>query len=49
MHLSNRTLNRKVVFDLYCKDETGERFLVEIEKTKQIFLKIEVFIMPLSQ
>lgn len=32
-------LNRKAVFDLYCVNETGERFIVELQKTKQKFFK----------
>lgn len=28
-------LNRKAIFDLYCTNERGERFIVELQKTKQ--------------
>jgi len=31
--------SRKAVFDLYCENEKGEKFIVEIQKTKQQFLK----------
>ncbi len=32
-------LDRKAVFDLYCIGESGERFIVEIQKAKQNFFK----------
>lgn len=32
-------LDRKAVFDLYCVSESGERFLVEIQKAKQNYFK----------
>jgi len=32
-------LNRKAIFDLYCTNEKGERFIVELQKTKQKFFK----------
>ncbi|HBX53785.1 MAG: hypothetical protein A2275_07275 [Bacteroidetes bacterium RIFOXYA12_FULL_35_11] len=31
--------SRKAVFDLYCENEKGEKFIVEIQKTKQKFFK----------
>lgn len=31
--------DRKAVFDLYCENERGEKFLVELQKTKQKFFK----------
>jgi len=30
---------RKAVFDLYCENEKGEKFIVELQKTKQAFFK----------
>lgn len=30
---------RKAVFDIYCENERGEKFLVEMQKTKQTFFK----------
>ena len=30
---------RKAVFDLYCENEQGEKFIVELQKTKQKFFK----------
>jgi len=32
-------LDRKVVFDLYCENERGEKFTVELQKAKQAFFK----------
>ncbi len=32
-------LNRKAIFDLYCTNEKGEKFIVELQKTKQKFFK----------
>ena len=39
-------LDRKAIFDLYCKNEKGEKFIVELQKTKQNFLRTELFITP---
>ena len=30
---------RRAIFDLYCENETGEKFIVELQKTKQKFFK----------
>ncbi len=38
-HLGNTETNRKAVFDLYCTNERGEKFIVELQKTKQKFFK----------
>lgn len=32
-------IDRKAVFDLYCENDKGEKFIVEIQKTKQKFFK----------
>ncbi len=32
-------LDRKAIFDLYCIGESGERFIVEVQKAKQNFFK----------
>ncbi|MDX5348233.1 MAG: Rpn family recombination-promoting nuclease/putative transposase [Hymenobacteraceae bacterium] len=32
-------LDRKAIFDLYCENERGEKFIVELQKTKQNFFK----------
>ncbi len=31
--------SRKAIFDLYCENERGEKFIVEMQKTKQKFFK----------
>lgn len=35
----DQDLNRRAIFDLYCTNERGERFIVELQKTKQNFFK----------
>ena len=32
-------LNKKPIFDLYCTNEKGERFIVELQRTRQNFFK----------
>ncbi len=32
-------LDRKVIYDLYCENEEGEKFIVELQKAKQSFFK----------
>jgi len=32
-------VDRKAIFDLYCENEKGEKFIVELQKTKQSFFK----------
>ncbi len=32
-------VDRKAIFDLYCENENGEKFIVELQKTKQNFFK----------
>ena len=31
--------DRKAIFDIYCENEKGEKFIVELQKTKQNFFK----------
>ena len=38
-HLGTGELDRKAIFDLYCENERGEKFIVELQKTKQNFFK----------
>ena len=38
-HLGAVELNRRAIFDLYCTNERGEKFIVELQKTKQKFFK----------
>lgn len=37
--LGNAEVDRKAIFDLYCISESGERFIVEMQKAKQNFFK----------
>jgi len=37
--LGNNELDRKAIFDLYCIGQTGERFIVEVQKAKQNYFK----------
>lgn len=32
-------MDRKAIFDIYCENERGEKFIVELQKTKQNFFK----------
>jgi predicted transposase/invertase (TIGR01784 family) len=38
-HLGSGDVDRKAIFDLFCENEKGEKFIVEIQKTKQKFFK----------
>ena len=38
-NLGNTAIDRKAIFDIYCQAESGERFIVEIQKAKQNFFK----------
>lgn len=38
-HLGTTETDRKAIFDLYCENEKGEKFIVELQKTKQNFFK----------
>jgi len=38
-HLGQTGLDRNVVFDLFCENEKGEKFTVELQKAKQSFFK----------
>jgi predicted transposase/invertase (TIGR01784 family) len=37
--LPSSEYDRKAIFDLYCESETGERFIVELQRAKQNFFK----------
>ncbi len=37
--LGSRELDRRAIFDLYCENEKGEKFIVELQKSKQNFFK----------
>ncbi|MET3047314.1 Rpn family recombination-promoting nuclease/putative transposase, partial [Flavobacterium covae] len=32
-------LDRKAIYDIYCQNEKGEKFIVELQKAKQNFFK----------
>ena len=38
-HFGATDVDRKAIFDLYCENERGEKFIVELQKTKQNFFK----------
>lgn len=38
-HLGTTEVDRKAIFDLYCENEKGEKFIVELQKSKQNFFK----------
>jgi predicted transposase/invertase (TIGR01784 family) len=38
-HLGTSEVDRKAIFDLYCENAKGEKFIVELQKTKQNFFK----------
>jgi len=38
-NLGTGEVDRRAVFDLYCTSENGEKFIVELQKTKQKFFK----------
>lgn len=40
-NLGTGKLDRKASFDLYCENEKGEKFIVELQKTKQNFFSIK--------
>lgn len=37
--MGDRELDRRAVFDVYCRNSQGERFLVEMQKGEQEFFK----------
>lgn len=38
-HLGSSDLDRRAIFDLYCENEKGEKFIVELQKSRQNFFK----------
>jgi len=38
-HLGITEMDRRAIFDLYCENEKGEKFIVELQKSKQYFFK----------
>lgn len=37
--MPENVLERKAIFDIFCESETGEKFIVEVQKAKQNFFK----------
>ncbi|MCW5213031.1 PD-(D/E)XK nuclease family transposase [Desulfobulbus sp. TB] len=37
--LGDTDLDRKAIFDLYCENDRGKKFIVELQKSKQNFSK----------
>jgi hypothetical protein len=48
-NLSTTELNRKAIFDLYCTNERGEKFIVELQKPSKNFSRTGQSIIRLSQ
>lgn len=38
-HLGHNAAERKAVFDVYCENEKGEKFLIEMQKAEQEYFK----------
>jgi predicted transposase/invertase (TIGR01784 family) len=38
-HLGSSPLDRRAIFDIYCENERGEKFIVELQKAKQTYFK----------
>jgi predicted transposase/invertase (TIGR01784 family) len=38
-HLGGSPEDRKAIFDLYCENEKGEKYIVELQKAKQLYFK----------
>jgi predicted transposase/invertase (TIGR01784 family) len=38
-NLGNTTTDRKAIFDLYCENESGEKFIIELQNVKQQYFK----------
>lgn len=47
-NLGNSYGDRRAIFDVYCENEQGETFIVEMQKAEQQFLRTEVCSIPLS-
>ncbi len=45
-NLGATELNRKAIFDLYCTNEKGEQFIVEMQKAEQKFFKDRAIFYP---
>ncbi len=38
-HLGKRETDRKAIFDIFCENEKGDNFIVEMQKAEQIYFK----------
>lgn len=38
-HLGHARLDRRVIYDLYCENQAGEKFIVELQKARQKYFK----------
>jgi predicted transposase/invertase (TIGR01784 family) len=38
-HLGSSAIDRRAIFDIYCENEKGEKFIVELQKAKQTYFK----------
>lgn len=38
-HLGKTSIDRKAIFDLYCENEKGEKFIIELQNVKQNYFK----------
>jgi predicted transposase/invertase (TIGR01784 family) len=38
-HFGNTELDKKAIFDLYCETDTGEKFIVEMQRAKQDYFR----------
>lgn len=38
-HLGSSAIDRRAIFDIYCENERGEKFIVELQKAKQTYFK----------
>ena len=38
-HLGQTDADRKAIYDIYCENEKGEKFIVELQKAKQNYFK----------
>lgn len=38
-NIGNTLIDRKAIFDIYCESESGEKFIVEMQKAKQNYFK----------
>ena len=39
-NLGNTETDRKAFFDLYCKNEQGEKFIIELQNAEQLYFVV---------